>query len=323
MKKLKKITIHPILDKSISFLCTKEFEDEKQSFEQIEVLKEDIVDYFVSLKNYKKVEEDFLIELKTLSYKDTQQSIWEIYEIFSKEFLQKIYEEPHFANSIELSSPWPLYIKGHNFQKIKEKSLIFIDCETNGLYGEFLSFALLFYDAHISNVNTYYIYRTDIENLKDIHTFVKESVIPRMDLSKLQDYEEIKCRFTQDFSEKDKINLFTKTASSERILFEESAKILNRILQEESDKNKTFILAESPYPVEFLFFKSLFELENIELKNKKVFADKLIDWYSVKINADDKIVNERYKNSIHNALVDVLINYDDYIELKGRYYGKQ
>lgn len=318
MKILKKITIKPVSNQSIYFLCTKEFFN--QNIEQEEIMKEKIVDYFISLKKYKKTEENFEIELNISSSENNQQSIWHIYEIFSKAFLQKIYEEEQFDNNIAFSSPWPLYIKEHSFQKLKEKNLVFIDCETTGLYGEYLTFGLLFYNSDFSQVNAYYIYRTDIENLKNVHTFVRENVIPRINLSSLQDYGEIKLRFKQDLSlEDEKIYLSTKIVSSEKELFEESAKIFNEIIQEEKYKNKTCILADSPYPVEFLLFEKLFNIGALSSSNKNIIAEWLIDWYSVKRNFYEFIESPKYKNSIHNALVDVLINYDEYIELRGRY----
>ncbi len=317
MEKLQKITIEQIEKQPAVFLCIKEFMGDNSKSEKQEIPQTDIADYFVSLKNYKERAEGFVIELKNSSKEQTQQSIREICEIFSQAFMQKIHKEPEIAATIEKSSPWPLYVKEHNLQKLKKHNLIFIDCETTGLYGEYLSFALLFYNRQSSSCHAYYIRREDVQNLKNVHPFVTANVIPRMDLKNLVDYEKIKSRFTQNPEQKEKTYLIEKAVSGENNLLKESAKILKEALQLENENTNNFLLAESPYPVEFRFFEKMSKNEEITMHDKIDFAERLHDWYSVKINADALAGEKNYQSSIHNALVDVLVNYEEYIEMEG------
>lgn len=316
MEKLQKITIEQIEEQPPVFLCIKEFMGENPRSEIQQIPQSNIANYFVSLKNDKERAGNFVIELKNSSKEKTQQSLREIYKIFSQAFIQKIHKKPEIADTIESSSPWPLYIKEHNLQKLKMHNLIFIDCETTGLYGEYLSFALLFYNQENATCHAYYIRREDVQNLENVHPFVTENVIPRMDLKKLADYEKIKSRFTQNPEQKEKIYLKEKTVSGEHNLLEESAKILKEALKLENENTKNFLLAESPYPVEFRFIEKMFKIKEITMQEKIDFAERLHDWYSVKINADALAGEKNYQSSIHNALVDVLVNYDEYIKME-------
>lgn len=309
-------------ERMTDFLCTKKTVDENKRIEQQKISAKNIVDYFVSLQEHKERAENFVFELKTLRSQEIQQCIWNIYEIFSRAFVQKIQEEPLFAVNIQSSSPWPLYIKEHNLQKINVDNMLFIDCETTGLYGEYLSFAMLLYDRQTGISHAYYIQRNDVHDLKNVHPFVSENVIPRMELKNLQDYEEIKTRFTQDPKQKESIYLVEKTVSGEKNLLKESAQILKEILDtKETGERRTVLLAESPYPVEFRFFEKMFDQGAVTSEDISDFSERLHDWHSVKINFKGVLGDKGYHNSIHNALVDVLINYDECIKMEERKSG--
>lgn len=318
MKKLQKIIIEYTTKHPSVFVCTKNFLGENPESEIQQIPQNKIADYFVSLKNHYERTKDFVVEIEHSSENHPQQNIQQIYKIFSQSFEQKIHQEPEIADTIESSSPWPLYIKEHNLMKLKMHNLIFIDCETTGLYGEYLSFALLFYNQQNATCHAYYIRREDVQNLENVHPFVTENVITRMDLKKLADYEKIKSRFTQNSEQKEKIYLKEKTVSGEENLLKESARILKEALQSETEHTKNVLLAESPYPVEFRFIEKMFKNAEITAQNKIDFAERLHDWYSVKINAEAPAGEKEYQRSIHNALVDVLVNYDEYIKMEGR-----
>lgn len=317
MKKLQKIIIKPIFDDKEIFLHVEELFDEKEQIAQHKIFPSNVTDYFVALKNNVERAEGFVVELKSQNDKNPQREIWSTYEIFRRSFEHKIQEKPDIADTIQFSSPWPLYIKEHSIEKLKRKDLIFVDCETTGLYGEYLSFAMLYYDHYKSSCRAYYIRRKDLNDLKNVHPFVIENVIPRMCLEDLADHGELRERFSREEYD-GKILLSEEIVCGEADLVERSAMILQQVLLSQNKGEVPFLLAESPYPVEYRFFEKMYSSGKITSHERDVFSDRSIDWHSVKINSNAVGIHKKYQNSIHNALVDVLVNYEEYIRLEGR-----
>lgn len=161
-------------------------------------------------------------------------------------------------------------------RKIKNKKIFFIDAETDGLYGEFISIGAVVTDKEGNELDQFYMADREMISKKTLQTWVLEHVIPYIG----------SCRLIR----------------GQKLLLEEFWKFW---LKYQKD---VYCVADVPYPVEYRLFQKCVE---VNVKEREFLAPyPLLDISSIMLARELDPLYERtelVENKgavVHNALFD-------------------
>ena len=176
--------------------------------------------------------------------------------------------------------------------------LFFIDAETDGLYGPFLSAAVIITDMNCNVIERAY-YGVNVKNLSIIEAWTKDNVIPV-----LGQYTECEneCELLEQIWK-----LWESMNGKAYAVGDVIYPVEVRLFQKCIEKNLTERCAQGPFPfLDISSMKYCKEIDPIAYIEDERF---------VHLNADTVINNK--SQSVHNALYDVEVMIAEYKLLKG------